>query len=137
MFSASTEYSRPRERDEKESPFFVPQERGFRREKEPSLFFFRACRRLTVPLTPRPRPHPCAGGARFSGGPSGVWVILGAPPSLHAVRWELTLLRWGPFLILLLLLLGAPLLPLWHAVRWEHTLPCGGVSPFLWAQPAR
>ena len=67
MFSAGTEYSRPRERDEKESPFFVPQERGFRREKEPSLFFFRACRQLTAPLTPRPRPHLADGPGRRRG----------------------------------------------------------------------
>ena len=56
-FSTSTEYIRPKKRYEKESPFFVPQERGFRSGKGPSLFFSRACRRLTVPLTTCPRPR--------------------------------------------------------------------------------
>ena len=47
---------------------------------------------------------------------------LGSPPSLHAVRWERTLIGECP--LLLILLIG-------HAVRWERTLLYRGVPPFL------
>ena len=53
------------------------------------------------------------------------------PPSVHAVRWERTLIGGCPLLVLLSP--GDPLLPLGRAVRWERTLPYGGVFPFLWA----
>ena len=49
------------------------------------------------------------------------------PPPLHAVRWELTLLRGCPLLLLLVWVFHP--LPLWHAVHWERTLPFGGGPP--------
>ena len=54
------------------------------------------------------------------------------PPSVHAVRWERTLLGGCPLLFRLLLAPVGPPLPLGHAVRWERTMPGKRVSPFLW-----
>ena len=87
-----------------------------------------------------PLPSPSLHAVRWEhtlleGSPRGVCGIMGSPPSFHAVRWERTLLRGCP--LLFLLSRGAPLLPLGHAVRWERTLLYGGFPPFLWAQPAR
>ena len=65
----------------------------------------------------------------------GICGFLGFPPSLHAIRWERTLLGGLPLLILLVW--GVPPLPCWHTVQWERMLPFGGFPPFLGPRPAR
>ena len=84
-----------------------------------------------APFSSSPLCTPCAGDAHFSGGPLGTLVGFWGPPSVHAVRWERTLLGGCP--LLGILSPGAPLLPLGHSVRWYHTLPYGGVPSFLCA----
>ena len=66
----------------------------------------------------------------------GVCGVLGSPLSLHGVRWEFTLIRGCP-LLLLILARWVPFLLLGHAMLWEYTLPYRGVPPFLGAWPAR